>query len=244
MPERKPTLTEALQWPPGLHPCQQSHLWFPFPLYECQRTALEQAAMPRSRVATVWPNEAGKTSCLIPIFLLSAMVAFPGCFCCTTSGSEAQVKEQLFFRNLLPRIRPLIPNGWKISTSSMTVDAPNGSHLLGYKCVKGGKAEGFHGAWTKPKGKWRYEPMIYVVDEAKTVEREIYEAIMRIDPDFLLVVSTPGPEEGWLYDAIDPDDLMDVGEDDDEIEIISDMSREQLRSELAREKERLAGMKV
>ena len=201
--------------------------------------------MPRSRVVTTWPNEAGKTACIIPIFLLSAMVAFPGCFCYVTSGSEEQVKEQLFLQNLVPIIQPLESRGWKLSTASLTIDAPNGSHLLGYKCRKGGKAEGFHGRWEKHHGVFKYRPVIYVVDEAKTVENEIFEAIMRIDPDFLLVVSTPGSEEGWLYNAIDPDSFEGVaGDDEDQVIGVADMSPEQIRYELDNEKRRLAEMDV
>ena len=97
----------------------------------------------------------------------------------------------------------------------------------------------------KHHGVFKYRPVIYVVDEAKTVENEIFEAIMRIDPDFLLVVSTPGSEEGWLYNAIDPDSFEGVaGDDEDQVIGVADMSPEQIRYELDNEKRRLAEMDV
>ena len=120
------------------------------------------------------------------------------------------MQEQLFIANLKPIIDRL--PGWEISTASMIVTAPNGSRLIGYKCKDSGKAEGFHGYMAEDKdGKPYYRPCIYFLDESKTIEDDIHNAVRRIDPDFMLSTSTPGGSSGWFYSAIDPDDLEERG---------------------------------
>jgi hypothetical protein len=202
--------SKACQFPAGMHLLDIAYMISPIPLYQWQRDVLCAAAEPHSRVICSTPNESGKTSVLIPIFLLGIMMAFPGAMCYTTSGSEQQVKEQLFVNQLAPVIARF--PGWTISTASMTVTAPNGSRLVGYRCVDPGKVEGFHGYMDYDQnGKPRYRPCAYALDESKTIEDPIHNAVRRIDPDFMLSVSTPGASKGWFYSGIDPDDLDQRG---------------------------------
>jgi len=198
------------KWTPGLHLLDTAHLFSAVPLYQWQIDVLNAVALPHSRVIMSTPNESGKTSVLGPCFLLGVMLAFPGALCYATSGSEQQVKEQLFENQLEPLVKSL--PGWTISTASMKVKAPNGSSLLGYKCMDAGKVEGFHGYWANVDKNGRkcapyYRPLAYFTDESKTIADDISSAIRRIDPDFWLSVSTPGDMAGWFYDGIDPDDL-------------------------------------
>lgn len=233
--EKPTSLIEALRFPRHFLPSQCAHLWLGLTLYPWQKKLLDDASEPLSRVARSMNNAAGKTSTIIPIFGLTCMAAFPGCHVYSTSGSEMQVKEQLFISYL----QPIIANkpGWKISTAALTVDAPNGSRWVGYRCKKGGKVEGFHGNWEQTSdGMWRYRPVVYLVDEAKTVEDEIFQAIQRINPDFLLAVSTPGEERGWFYQAIDPDTLDDEGKQKQELK---DMTSEEIEAKIKDREERL-----
>lgn len=188
----------------------QAKWYFPFELYEWQADNLCAAAQSHSRVAVSTANESGKTSSLIPIFGLSCMVAFPGCRVYSTSGSERQVKEQLFDQQLRPMIeQPRFAGaGWRISVPQLKVWAPNGSSWLGYVCKDALNVEGFHGYWREDaKGRKRYSPCVYILDECKSIADEVYEAVKRIDPDFELALSTPGKEAGWFYEAIGPDSL-------------------------------------
>lgn len=216
-------IREALRFGVYTHPLDQSHLYCPFPLYEWQRDVLAASARIHSRAVLSTANESGKTSTLIPVFGFSLMCAFPGCQVYSTSGSERQVKEQLFEQQLRPYIeqRHMQEAGWRIKTGSeLKVTAPNGSVWVGYVCSNELTAEGFHGYWREdPKsGEKRYHPCVYIVDEAKSVGDGVHEAIRRIDPDFWLTVSTPGKESGWFYEAIDPDSLrVGVGMDADEV---------------------------
>jgi hypothetical protein len=205
---------EALRWGPGTHPRDQAHLYIPHPLYEWQVDTLCASARVHSRVVVSTANESGKTSVLIPVFGMSCMCAFPGCQVYSTSGSDRQVREQLFEQQLRPMIEQehMQRAGWKIRISSqlMKVTAPNGSSWLGYVCANDLNVEGFHGYWrTDSQGRKRYHPCVYIVDEAKSVGDGVHDAIRRIDPDFWLTVSTPGNENGWFYNAVDPDNLRE-----------------------------------
>jgi hypothetical protein len=149
---------------------------------------------------------------MMPIVGLGLMNAFPGAMIYSTSGSDRQVKEQLFEQQLRPRVesKSWKDAGWKIKTGdSLKVTAPNGSSWLGYVCANDQTAEGFHGYWRDDEeaGEKRYCPCIYMVDEGKSVGDGVFEAIGRIDPDFWLSVSTPGKESGWFYEGISPDTL-------------------------------------
>ena len=205
-------LEEALRFAPGTHPLNQASLFIPHSLYEWQRDMLAASCRSHSRAVISTANESGKTSVLIPVFGLAMMAAFPGCQVYSTSGSDRQVKEQLFEQQLKPMVDQeyMKKAGWKIKLGdSLKVSAPNGSSWLGYVCSNDLNAEGFHGYWREDEktGEKRYCPCIYIVDEAKSVGDGVHEAIRRIDPDFWMTVSTPGKESGWFYEAIDPDTL-------------------------------------
>ena len=120
---------EALQWGAGTHPLDQAGLYSPFPLYDWQADLLKAASFPHSRAVMSTANESGKTSVVIPVFGLSCMAAFPGCQVYSTSGSERQVREQLFEQQLKPLIEQdwMHGAGWRISISKLKVTAPNGS---------------------------------------------------------------------------------------------------------------------
>jgi len=202
---------EALKWGPGTHPIDQAKLYFPYPLYQPQIETLCAFARPHSRAILSTCNEAGKTSCLILIAGLSVMCAFPGSSVCSTSASGRQLVEQLFERHL----REIVEQdtwqaaGWRIRVSKDEgkVTAPNGSTWLGYVCKDAKNVEGFHGKTRVVNGVERYCPLAYINDESKGIGDDIRIGEKRIDPDFEMSVSTPGEENGWFYEGLDPDTL-------------------------------------
>lgn len=239
--KRTPTIRDALTWPEWFHPLEQLSIWFPdLRLYEWQRDAIRAACEPFSRVYLSTCNESGKTSVLLPLFGLAHMIAYPGCAVYSTSASEDQVKVQLF-QNNLAHIMSRYPT-WKLSTSAMTLESTpiDGlvSRWIGYKCIKGGKAEGYHGQWKRGKSKrWHYCPCIYMVDEGKSVEDELWESITRIDPDRLLAVSSPGEENGEFFRRLDPN-TIDVAPTEQTTEDMSDAELES-RIKMLEERERI-----
>lgn len=243
VPEHEMT-PDNLRWPPFLHPLNQVPFWTNNALYRWQAEVIEQFAVLGSRVCVSTCNESGKTSMLLPVCGLSAMVAFPGCYVFSTSGSADQVREQLFVIQLKPIIDQL--PGWEIGVSigNLFVQAPNGSRWKGYKCKSGGNTEGFHGQTSRCyDGVVRYKPCIYLLDECKTIADDIFQAIKRIDPDFLLAVSTPGMEAGWFYRAIDPD-RMEAKMNKLEAEIkYDDLSDEDIQAQIAERLRRIQELK-
>ena len=66
-----------------------------------------------------------------------------------------------------------------------------------------GYAEGYHGQWVLDKdGNKYYSPLLFIIDEAKSVKQDIFNAKDRCSPDMTLVVSTPGENTGPFYDII------------------------------------------
>jgi len=201
----KDGLIPDLSWPPGTHPIHQAHLWTPEPLYEWQREGLVAAARPHSRAIISAPNESGKTGVMIPVFGFSCMARFPGCSVYSTSKSDRQVKLQLFAKHLVPMATKLKRFGWTVNKSDLIITAPNGSTWMCYVCSDADNVEGFHGKWIfdGENGKPVYKPLIYTIDEAKGVRDDIEQGVRRIDPDFELVVSTPGKAQGFFFDAFE-----------------------------------------
>jgi len=200
------TYEQACAWPELAHPIQQAHLWTPEKLYRWQIEVLQAATEVHSRVIFSTPNESGKTSLILKLFLLSGMLAFPGAMCFATSGSERQLKEQLFEQHIVPSVEKL--SGWSVRKGDMKVTAPNGSTLLCYVAKDALRVEGFHGYWDrKEDGTPFYRPCLYALDESKTIHDEVHKAVRRINPDFMLVCSTPGLRSGFFYEGVNPDQL-------------------------------------
>lgn len=204
----KPPIDEnALKWGFGNHPLDQMSIWFSGEAYDWQRKIIADCSVINSRVIWALNNEAGKTSEILPSIGLAYMAAFPGCQVLSTAGVERQVKEQLF-RYLMQKLRPY-PE-WLVSVDGMKVKAPvmHGlqSTWVGYVPKDAITAEGFHRGWHKDdKGKWRYCPLVFMIDEAKAATQAMFDAVERINPDVWLVLSTPGPLEGPFYENFDQD---------------------------------------
>ena len=209
--EDKAKLLREFHWPKGTHPIEQASLWSDCVLYPWQKAIIDEVSLAKSRVVASTPNEAGKTSEIIPILGLSIMAAFPGSLVISTAGSETQIKEQLF--PYLDAKLARYPD-WKVSTSELSVQAPRvdpklrRSRWIGIVPRDPKTGEGYHDTYQiDSKGNWRFQPVFYIVDEAKSIRPGIIEAIFRIDPFFTLMISTPGEEDGAFYDALDPDTI-------------------------------------
>ncbi len=164
-------------------------------LYKWQEECLNECewilANPESRpnaLSILACNGSGKTSVLITSLVLWAMCAYKGALIVCTSGAFRQVSEQLF-----PNLQRFAPKfkGWVFN--AVDVAAPNGSRAFGFSASDEGKAEGFHTA-DKLEG-----PLIYIVDEAKTVTDPIFTAVDRCQPTLLIYVSSAGGKTGAFY---------------------------------------------
>ena len=195
------------KYPKLQHPIDLSPLFLPgIALYDWQVDILRAACSPMSRALLSANNEAGKTGVVAVLYLLSAMAAFPGARCFAISKSERQVQEQLFNDSILPVVEQW-PKTWKVTKGEMIIRHVNGSSLRCYVCKDPKNVEGFHSALKVHKGKLRWLPCIYLMDECKGIDDEIYQAVEKINPWMLLAMSSPGTRDGWWSKGMDWDTL-------------------------------------
>lgn len=151
-------------------------------------------------------NGSGKTRS-IAVLGLALMCKFPGLQLVSTSGSWRQIEAQLW-----PIIRSMMGKfpEWKINSDKVSapVTQVHGLDLQStwepFATNDPGKAEGYHGKTMYAEdGTEVYAPLAYIIDEAKTVKQEIFDAMERCAPDFVLVASSPGEDFGPFYDCFE-----------------------------------------
>ena len=200
-----------------------SIIWKQTP-YRWQTHPMDDLMVDGNRVAVATCNASGKTSWLTARGCLWYMMAFPKCRVITTSASARQVQQQLY-----PNLRScigMLPNAkeWKIRDNNMFyVYAPNGSKLESFATNDAGRAEGYHipdipegihnrekisdewWAYLKEHGIEDVEDqgrLLLVIDEAKSVEEDIFQAFERCRGSNWLVVSTPSLDpSGPFYEC-------------------------------------------
>lgn len=157
-------------------------------LYRKQEEALEKLAPAGSVVSMRSCNEGGKTSRVICAAILWHLWIFPKGRVISTSGSFRQIKDQLV--PSLHRYRLMFP-AWKFFKQPRIETPDVNCFWEGFSTSDGGKFEGHH--------EDEDAPLLIVVDEAKTVRDDIFQAIERCKPTRLLIASTPGYAEGEFY---------------------------------------------
>lgn len=202
------------------HPLTQSPFWGSSPLYYWQRRLIHYLSMVKSRAIISTNNASGKTAEIIPLFGLSVMTAFPGAVVFSTAGVEEQLRGQLW-KYLGGKVRPYEEEGpggkgWIVKTGeNLEVWGPKidgiRSRWIGRVPAKALTMEGYHGFVDGGKsGKQYYRPVCLMLDEAKALGDKTFEAAHRIDPDWMLVISTPGNPMGPFFDGMDIDMLQTV----------------------------------
>lgn len=159
-------------------------------LYANQIEILKECLRPFSRVALRACNGFGKTTSIAAPLVLWHAIAFKNSLTVLTSGAWRQIKEQLF-----PAIRRFQANfpTWNFNTEDFT--ASNGSRCIGFSTNDPGKFEGHHALDHETS------PLLMILDEAKTIPDEIYQATERCQPTRLLLMSSPGNPSGFFYEA-------------------------------------------
>lgn len=148
---------------------------------------------PRTLGAVCTPNGAGKSSGVVAALALWwASIYQEGKVVITTKDAK-QLEEQLY--PSLERHRGRF-SGWKWVTSPyIQIDTSTGGKIVAFTTNDAGRAEGWH------KRNDHTGPLLMIVDEAKSVEPSIFEAIDRCTYNGLLYVSSPGEMVGQFYDA-------------------------------------------
>jgi hypothetical protein len=164
-------------------------------LYPWQERTLAQIGKKGSRVVQRTCNESGKTSVVIAGALLWNAIINPGSTGVMTSNVFRQVRYQAW--PALRRMAQCFPQlGIEISDgppATLKVGATE-STIVGFTATEGEAFEGFHVTGA-------HKSLMLVVDEAKRIDEEIFQAVERCRPDRLLVMSSPGGASGPFYRA-------------------------------------------
>ena len=158
-------------------------------LYPKQRDVLRALAPNGSCVSFRSCNEGGKTQVVICAAILWHLLYFPKGRVITTSGSYRQIKDQLL--PALQAFQELFRDWIFYRTPRIETRNPK-CFWEGFSTDEGGKFEGHHANGPD-------EPLLIIVDEAKTVRDDIFQAIERCKPTRLLIASSPGYAEGEFY---------------------------------------------
>lgn len=157
-------------------------------LYPKQAAVLRALSLPGAAVSFRSCNEGGKTRKVICAAVLWHLTMFPKGQVISTSGSYRQIKDQLLpalhgYASRFPR--------WSF-LHTPRIETENVSCFWeGFSTNDAGKFEGHHADVDAP--------LMIIVDEAKTVKDDIFEAIERCKPTRLLIASSPGYAEGEFY---------------------------------------------
>ena len=156
-------------------------------LFDWQRRALFDLMPQGAQVSIVAANGSGKTSQIATSALLWNAFMFPGSLTVTTAGVFRQVKDQLWPE--IAKYRHIAPG---VDVDSTKMGLPNGSRALGFSTDDPGRFEG-----------WHNENLLIIVDEAKSVNDKIYEAIERCKAGCatyrILLISSAGLTSGEFY---------------------------------------------
>lgn len=140
------------------------------------------------RTSLVAANGSGKTAAVIGPAILWWLANFPEGRVPVTSGSWRQVLLQLFPAMEMHRNNPAFA-GW--TWNQAEIRTPQGGWASGFSTDNPGRAEGYHATPTSP--------VLYVLDEAKTIPDGIKNAVDRCTCTRILAASSPGKPFGWFY---------------------------------------------
>lgn len=143
-------------------------------------------------------NGSGKTTNIAGPLAIWHACMFKGSTTILTSGAWRQVTEQL-----MPRLRRWARQlEWKDRENSIIT--PEGSRIIGFSTDDPGKFEGWH---AEDHGT---QPLLIIIDEGKTVKREIFQAAARCQPTRFLAMSSPGAPIGGFFDISRRDEFKEL----------------------------------
>tara|TARA_R110000796_G_scaffold167313_3_gene284198 strand:- start:3265 stop:4683 length:1419 start_codon:yes stop_codon:yes gene_type:complete len=172
-----------------INPAEFAFLHLGLQLYPWQIECLMAIAQQKP-VSVAAANESGKTTFLVAPAVLYILYRFPQAQVIITSGAFRQVSHQLW--PAMKKFSHLMPPDWEWNNAE--IKTPDGGFALGFTVTDAGRFEGWH-----PKENANTDPVFIVVDEAKTVGEEIFQAIDRCGAQFQLFVSSPGAPAGQFY---------------------------------------------
>lgn len=162
--------------------------------YAWQAECLEAARHRGARVALVAANGSGKTAAVNVGLLLWWLYRYPKGRAVVTSGSWAQIKTQLWPNLKMHEHTFSYLFGWKFGSVD-TICTPQGGFIRAISTDEPGRAEGYH------QNLAAGSPLLLMVDEAKSVKEDIFNAFNRCTPTCTILTSSPGKPSGTFYQA-------------------------------------------
>lgn len=167
-----------------LYPWQQRALtWFEF--------------TERLKAALCTPNGAGKSAVVIASLVLWWLAMHKRGRVVVTTKDSRQLDNQIY--PAIGRHRGKF-EGWKFIDRQ--IDTPTGGRVVFFTTDEAGRAEGWHKGFLPDGTSDPDEPLLIIVDEAKSVPEPIFQAIDRCTYTALFYVSSPGEKNGRFYDAM------------------------------------------
>ena len=161
-------------------------------LYPWQAEALDVidygSERSRVKVALVAPNGSGKSAYVVAASALRWLSRYPAGKVVITSADSKQIDSQL-----MPSLRAHREKFPRWEWLHRELRTPAGGFLLAFSTDEPKRAEGHH---SSPTG-----PLMVIVDEAKSVDSEIFQAFDRCSYNVLLLISSPGLKAGRFYEA-------------------------------------------
>lgn len=161
-------------------------------MYPWQNAGITGVCCPigRNRTAICAPNGSGKSERVVAASVLWWLSVHPRGKVVVTTADGKQLDGQI-----IPAIwshRAKFPN-WRFVEREITT--PTGGFAKFWTTDEPGRAEGWHGK------EGAEEPLLIIVDEAKSVPEKIFEALDRCTFQSILYISSPGLMQGRFFDA-------------------------------------------
>jgi len=164
------------------------------PLYPWQDQVLswfEAAPLKRVKGTLCTPNGAGKSERVVASLALWWLAIHPQGKVVVTSKSGLQLDTQVM--PAITRHRAKF-EGWKFI--ERYIETPTGGMGIFFTTDEPGRAEGHH-----PRGDVKDGPVLIIVDEAKSVPEEIFDALDKCSYQAILYVSSPGYMHGTFWES-------------------------------------------
>lgn len=171
-------LSNPIGFTEGILGIKGLHDWQKETLYEMSKEKYVRFALSAA-------NNAGKSErCVVPIALWYAAI-YPESLVIITAAVHRQIEDVIFYK--LRQRAKCLPVTKDTATE---IHLANGSRIIGFCTNQPGKFES-----------WHNDNFLLIVDEAKSVEPQIFSAFDRCRPTHQLWISSPGEMSGEFYKA-------------------------------------------
>lgn len=165
------------------------------------------------QAAMVTPNGSGKSSRIVAALALWWIWRWPRGTVILTTKDSKQLDQQAWPWIELGRQNAFGDRAKVVTSPYYEITTDTGGRLIAFTTNDASRVEGYHEK--KPDG-----PVLYIVDEAKSVDPAIFEGIDRNGYNALLYISSPGLQQGPFFEACtkfkigpdNPDGLFNVAQ--------------------------------